>query len=337
MDNRDFTDADKARFFKPTIHNHKRRAYFHDYTTASLYMVTVNKAPNIPTLSYLNGDPKDRKNPPEAVPTETGLHILNAINITQKKYPMFVVRRHVIMPDHVHLAVHITKDNSPHLGTIIGFFMSECTRQYNRLDTNGKKISFFERGFNDRIVYKKGQYKRFLHYIDDNPRRALIKRGRPDLFTANHILTVNGVKMDMKGNAFLLRHPLRVQVRFSSKLTEAEWEARCEEYKRVIDRGGVLVSPFIHPKEREWKQRALAEGASVVILVNNGFRERSAPGGELFDHCAAGRALIIAPAEYDPEIKGVKRTECMEMNSWARLFSEQDPEYYLRTGTVGFF
>lgn len=77
-------------------------------------------------------------------------------------------------------------------------------------------------------------------------------------------------------------------------------------------------------------RKGIQHGAGVVILVDNGFREREAPVGGLFDLCAEGRALIIAPSAYDPDKKRIRRDECMRLNSWSRLFAEQDPEFYLR-------
>ncbi len=329
-DDRDFSEEQKKRFFKPISHHHKRRAWWHDYTSRCFYMVTMTKSCSTPNLSNLVGSLKEPGSPPETILTPTGLIIARALTLTHEKFPSFEIRKQVIMPDHIHLLVNITADDSPHLGKIIGWFAGECTRRLRAHMSTGSNLSFFEGGFHDWIVHKEGQVASFENYILDNPRRLMIKQARPDLFTANQIVAINGSHFSTKGNIFLLRHPLRAQVRFSRTLSPEQWEARCRCWDEIIQQGGVLISPFIHPNEKEFMTKAIEAGAGIIILVDNGFRERSAPYGKLFDLCAEGRALIIAPADYDPTKKVIQRAECLRLNSWARLFAEQDPECILR-------
>ena len=41
----------------------------------------------------------------------------------------------------------------------------------------------WEPNYNDRILLRKGQLQRWLSYLDDNPRRLLLKRQYPEYFT----------------------------------------------------------------------------------------------------------------------------------------------------------
>ena len=330
-DLRKFSEVERKAFFKEVVHRQRRRARWHDYTSRCFYMVTLNKNSRTPDLSRLVGSLTDMGDPPRVELTTIGALLTSALSETVFRFPMFRVCRQVFMPDHVHLVIQISCDDSPHLGTIIGFFSGRATHKLREF-TGNQEAQYFEKNFHDLIVYGRDQLRRFNDYVSDNPRRLMIKRLRPDLFTAQQMLTSNECSFHTKGNFFLLRHPLRIQVRFSRRFTAEEWEERCRSYMRVIAHGGVLVSPFIHPNEREILKLGIENGAGIIYLVNNGFRERSAPHGGLFDLCAKGRALIIAPPAYEPTKKDIRRVECMELNSWARLFAEKDPEYTLKGG-----
>ena len=333
-DTRVFTEEQKHSFFKPIQHRQKRRAWWHDYTSRNYYMVTVKTSHQMPPLSNVIGNLTYPTDYPRVEPTLIGRIIFDALKITKQQFSNFQVHGLAIMPDHIHLIIYIAENNSPHLGKIIGYFMGRCTVLLHQQFPLLSEVKYFEPGFHDWIVSRHGQLGNFIRYVKDNPRRLMIKRTYPDLFRTKKMLIVNGVQMASKGNAFLLRHPLRIQVRFSSKLKPEEWEARCDHYNRIIAQGGVLISPFIHPNEKMIMKRAIENGASIILLVDNGFRERQAPTGALFDLCAAGRALIIAPSAYNPEKKSIKREECLQLNSWARLFAEQDPQFFLRPNST---
>ena len=85
--------------------------------------------------------------------------------------------------------------------------------------------------------------------------------------------------------------------------------------------GAVLVSPCVSDGEKEIAARAFAAGASVVTLQNKGFSPLYKPGGRLFEHCAAGNLLMLAPAAwpYLPGEKGITRVEALTLNRIAQL------------------
>lgn len=78
--------------------------------------------------------------------------------------------------------------------------------------------------------------------------------------------------------------------------------------------GGILVSPFISPAEKEIRAAAEAAGGRIILITSEPMGERYKPSGHDFDMCEAGRMLIISAG-----ISGeLSRQSCMAMNAMAR-------------------
>lgn len=207
-------------------------------------------------------------------------------------------------------------------------------------------------GFQDSILFRAGQLDAMFNYLRDNPRRLAVKRLHPDLFRA-----VGGLRRPLPGlggvgafaalgNRFLLDRPL-VQVQVSRrdfayrrepkaggglKITRdaagapcvaqesAAFAATCDALLARARQGAVLLSPCVSEGEREVARRAFAEGLPLVVLRNKGFAPLEKPSGRLFDACAAGRLLLLAPAAW-PHVPGEKpmtRRDALVLNRLAQ-------------------
>ena len=71
-----------------------------------------------------------------------------------------------------------------------------------------QKGALWEAGYNDRVLFHKGQLPRMLAYLDDNPRRLLLKRLHPEYFSQPRPVVIAGTPMQSKGNHFLLDIPV---------------------------------------------------------------------------------------------------------------------------------
>jgi hypothetical protein len=152
------------------------------------------------------------------------------------------------------------------------------------------------------------------------------------------------------GNTALLRWPLILPVQCSrrdfaykrERLPTGSWkifrdasgepvveyasrsfEEKCEDALACAKKGAVLVSPCISHGEREIARRAFIAGARVIALRNKGFAPFEKPNGALFDQCAKGNLLLLAPAAW-PYIPGEKpptRESSLILNRIAQLFA----------------
>ena len=88
-------------------------------------------------------------------------------------------------------------------------------------------------------------------------------------------------------------------------------------------RGAVLISPCISHGEREIARRAFEAGYRVITLQNKGFSPLYKPGGKLFETCANGNLLMLAPINwpYVPGEKPMTREQAQVLNRIAQLIA----------------
>ena len=152
------------------------------------------------------------------------------------------------------------------------------------------------------------------------------------------------------GNTALLRWPLILPVQCSrrdfaykrERLATGSWKIlrnasgdpiveyasstfkeKCEDALACAKKGAVLVSPCISHGEREIARRAFMAGVRVIALRNKGFAPFEKPNGALFDQCAKGNLLLLAPAAW-PYIPGEKpptRESSLILNRIAQLLA----------------
>ena len=183
--------------------------------------------------------------------------------------------------------------------------------------------SLFEPGYNDKILLRYGQLDNWKRYLDDNPRRLLIKRRNPQLFTILHNIEVAGRNCQMVGNRFLLDIPDKVAVIIHRRYTPQECERLKNEWLAIGEAGGVLVGTAIAPKEKEIMREALNRGYRFILLKENGFPPLYKPQGESFDACKRGQLLQISPWQYDSEHKKITREQCLLLNGMAEVIASQ--------------
>ena len=105
--------------------------------------------------------------------------------------------------------------------------------------------------------------------------------------------------------------------------TTPEFEAKATAALEAAKRGAVLISPCISHGEREIARRAFEAGYRIITLQNKGFPPIYKPGGKLFDKCAAGNLLMLAPLNwpYVPGEKPPTRESSLVLNRIAQLLA----------------
>ena len=346
---------------RETRHSMKRRSPWHDYHEKGTYMLTLVVEGRMPLLGRLEGRVNARPgdgDAPKVMLSELGTAIVTEeIPKIHRYYPQVEVWKVCIMPDHVHLIVRVKEDlrgdqAMESLGTearggqtsaetmekaaaltsqekaaaltVVRGFKLGCNRAYRRIygmkKMTGKGL--FELGYNDKLLLHEGQLKGWKKYLDDNPRRLMVKRMNPELFTVMLNKVVAGRRCQMVGNCFLLDIPDKVAVIVHRRYSEEDLCRLRKEWLACGERGGVLVSAAISIKEKEVLREAMNRGYRIVLLRENGFPRLYKPCGESFDACSEGLLLQISPWEYHMKKKTITREECLELNEMAERIAE---------------
>lgn len=306
-----------------------RRSDKHRYDWPARYMFTLTQHPGLPPFCTLSGSSLA----PVRTLTPFGQLIDRKIRQIPEYTPAIQILGYVIMPDHIHLVIHVTDFLDRKVGYKIGGFMGGCTSEWRRI-TGKPEVSVFK-PYHDRIIHDGDHLQTVLKYVADNPRRLLIKREYPDLFRVyNHLqihITNGLLEFAAYGNLFLLRDFQKEPVRIHRRWSPEELEEYREKRLACTANGGVLVSPFIHPWERQIRDEALALGGRIIALRADGFPERFKPSGEEFRLCSEGRLLLLAPW---PKLHNVTLTRAMalDLNDLATRVAALTTEYMTLVG-----
>ena len=205
-----------------------------------------------------------------------------------------------------------------------------------------RRISGWKEGFQDTILWREGQLENMIAYLQANPIRRALKAANPQLFHQVIDLEVDGLHFSALGNRHLLDRPL-VQVQCSRRdfayervsdagggmkiakdadgeprvaFSSATFEDRLASLLAVAEPGSVLLSPCVSDGERQIARQALVRGLPLIAMRNMGFGKLEKPSGRLFDACAAGRYLMLAPAAwpYTAARKEMTRFDAVAMN-----------------------
>lgn len=299
---------------------HAKRAFFHDYCAPGYYLITATALPGSPRLSEipderLNNIKKGEMIIPDHTPL--GEAIKQAILDISTHHPEMSILRFVVMPDHIHFVLKVKERLKRMLGSELAGFFGACSKASSRLQGLNEVKTLFGPYF-ERIIFSREQLDRAIKYVEDNPRRYILRKRNPDLFKRYLHLDVAGHEYAAFGNIFLLRELYLLAVRIHRRWSEEEFRRYDEYCREEIDKGAIPISPAIHPAEKAIMDYARENGGRMIILKDQGFEERFKPYGKNFDLCTEGRLLLLAPW---PENIGRKSTagyaEFHQMNDLA--------------------
>ena len=240
-----------------------------------------------------------------------------------------------VMEDHFHGVIATPSFMAKPLGAIIGSFKARASSAAGR--------ALWAKGYVDTILFDDEAVEKGVRYTQDNPRRLAEKRAHPELFKVLRDLFIEGVgHFAAIGNHQLLDLPRIVQLQCSRsdfayardetgairrdrppRLSTAAFATKCAELNDEIAHGAAVISPCISEGERELARRAFEMGSRVITLQNKGFSPLYKPGGRLFETCADGRLLMLAPIgwPYQPGEKPMTRADACTLNRIAQLIA----------------
>ena len=308
---------------RPCMH---RRMNGHDYSRRGTYMVTIVTQHRLPLFGHIVGRydaPHGHLDAPHIVLSALGQAVMSEeIKKIPLVYPEIEVWKLCVMPDHLHILLRVSRDMPPkrHIGLAIGGFKGGCSKAAQRLGLQ-LPSPLFEPGYCDKILLYDEELEAWKTYLDDNPRRLLVKRQFPHLFTVLSDIDLAGRRCQMVGNRFLLDLPDKMAVIVHRRYTDEENARLRETWLACGERGGVLVSAAISPKEKEVLREAMDRDYRIILLRENGFPPLYKPSGEAFDACADGLLLQISPFPYHNDRKTITRSQCLDLNALAEIIT----------------
>lgn len=232
-------------------------------------------------------------------------------------HPEMSILRFVVMPDHIHFVLYVKERLKRMLGSELAGFFGACSKLSSHLQGLDKVKTLFSPYF-ERIIFTREQLDKAIKYVEDNPRRYIIKKRNPELFKRYLHLNIAGHEYAAFGNIFLLRELYLLPVRIHRRWSQEEFQRYSEYCEEEINKGAVPITPGIHPDEKAILDYARKNGGRMIIIKDQGFEDRFKPSGKDFDLCADGRLLLLAPW---PENIGCKSTagyaEFHQMNDLA--------------------
>ena len=321
---------------------------------AGLYHVTLKIPSCEPLLGDLviqNDDPTQAR----VDYSDLGRAVLEYQKINAAHYPEIQILHYCLMPDHLHSIWYVRKAMPRGIEAAVrGFWqgVKKAGRAYSYLSSlppesdSGEGKKMFEIAENLRGQIADAEYAALppiftqmphirpmghrdqlpttIRYVDMNPQRLATKRLMPGFFRVQDNIEIAGRVYHGVGNSDLLdaQHYMPVHVR-RTMIEEAIHgdDKRLNEYMdsciAAAQKGAVMVSPFIHEKEREVLYSVLAEGGQVIYLADNGFGEYYKPSDGIFDAVANKQVLILSPWPYVPKKRQISRAECVALNEMA--------------------
>ena len=274
------------------------RAKWMDYRSPSVMMITIVTNKRLPLLGKLHGE--------NIILTELGQKVAGEI----KRIPTYngaeaiEIYSYVIMPDHVHILLHIHEHLPRHLGYYIRWFKKQCTYIGLALavPSASDHCPLFAPDYHDRLLKGKNQLPHMVRYIQDNPRRLALKRANKDLFRIRQNQQINTLPCTVLGNIFLIEHPLRQVLQCSRRLTQAQIDSLNADCLREAADGTIFITAAISEGEKQIARALREAGFPLIILLEKGFPAPDdphysyfKPQGVYFEACAAGKLLLVEP------------------------------------------
>ena len=257
-----------------------------------------------------------------------GRSIWNCIQEIPVRYPEIRICAARIMPDHLHMILHVTRQMETSLNMVLRGWACGCKKVAK--DCGLQEDVFSDKPF-IRVMTYKGQFQTMVKYVNLNPYRMAIRQMFPQHFAIVRGIAIAGQQYAAVGNLHLLYEQNKCQVHIHK---EWVWDAERGDNQRLRDykngcilrarQGAVLISPFISPDEVAVRDVALREGLPVIYILDNGMPDRVKykPPGNLVEAIADGRLLLLSPwPHYLPKKGRCTRAECTVMNAMAEAIA----------------
>ncbi len=166
----------------------------------------------------------------------------------------------------------------------------------------------FDDNYDDTVCLDERHRRAMIAYVNDNPRRALLRRMLPDVMQRCLHVEIGKRRYGAFGNLFLLRWARKIQVLCHRRHPvtgqpyeeTTDYDADRKKWETAILEGAtVIVTPGISGGEKLMKQECLDRGYPLIHLQKEPIGPYWKPELQRFEACASGALLILAPWDLD--------------------------------------
>ena len=294
-----------------------------------IYHITLSTANHQPLLgTLLIPEREGKKMPHEATVerSELGKGVIDSLYRMQQLHEEVKPLAYALMPTHIHVVLQVMREMPISMRKLMQGFWQGCKQAAWRLGMNGGEV-FPERPY-IRTMWHRGQLRTMIDYVHLNPQRKAVQMVEPENFLVQEGIELGDVTCRGVGNMKLIFEQNLFPVHVHK---EWVWDAekgddqQLREYKeqclQAAKEGAVLVSPFINEHEREILKAAMAFGARMIYILDDGLPPTRTykPYSDYFEACREGRVLFLDPwrAQSKERNKHCTRAECVQMNQLA--------------------
>ncbi len=192
-------------------------------------------------------------------------------------------------------------------GSLIRALSQKQRKEYYAL-TGRQYRPLFDDNYDDTVCLDERHRKAMIDYVNDNPRRAILRRVLPDVMRRSLHVKIGNRSYGAFGNLFLLRWANKVQVQchrrhpVSGLLYETtdDYVRQHDEWVSQVMKGAtVVVTPGISRGELQMKNECLKKGYPLIHLQKEPIGPYWKPERNRFEACARGNLLVLAPWNLD--------------------------------------
>ena len=192
-------------------------------------------------------------------------------------------------------------------GTLIRNLSKKQRQEYYSFVSRSQH-PLFDDNYDDTVCLDDRHREAMIAYVNDNPRRALLRRLLPDVMQRSLHVMIGHRSYGAFGNLFLLRWARKVQVQCHRRhpVSRVPYE-ETDDYARqrqawetaILEGQTVIVTPGISRGELLMKKECLEKGYPLIHLQKEPIGPYWKPERQRFEACVRGSLLILAPWNLD--------------------------------------
>ena len=192
-------------------------------------------------------------------------------------------------------------------GSLIRNLSHKQRQEYYALVRRNQR-PLFDDNYDDTICLDERHRRAMIAYVNDNPRRALLRRRLPDVMQRCLHIQIGERSYGAFGNLFLLRWARKLQIQCHRKhpishlpyeTTDDYARQHAEWIEALLAGQTVVVTPGISRGELIMKNECLVNGYPLIHLQADPIGPYWKPERKRFDACVQGSLLILAPWNLD--------------------------------------